>query len=523
MKIVTSMAMKGIDLETERRFGVPTLVLMENAGATVADVAISEFGTQGPVIICGKGGNGGDGFVAARHLAMQGVPSKVFILAPVEELSGDAGVNFGVLAKGFSGIVELHAGTTEDNLGMLSRMLQRTDLVIDCMLGTGFASEPTGAIAQAIELVNSVKAPVLACDIPSGVDGSTGKVPGEAVFADVTCTFGLPKIGHLLYPGASHTGKLVLSNVGFPQVMLEDPEIPSNVLTKQEAAGLIPKRVQHGHKGTFGRVLVIGGSISYPGAPILSGLASLKTGAGLTFVLVPDCIYASVAARFPELITQSAPSNTDGAFAQSSVPHVMRLAADASCVLIGPGLSRSADLQYLVGEVMGKLEVPVIIDADALSVLARLPQSLLLRAERGWPTVLTPHWGEAGRFGTTATDIATDPIAVARRFAMRYGSITLLKSARTIIASPKGQYYINVTGNSSLSKGGSGDVLSGHVAALIAQGLPPFEAGVLGSYIFGLAAEESSKLTGEYGTTSTQVADMIPLVMKELTADENAD
>lgn len=516
MKAVTSSKMKEIDSQTSQRFGVPSLVLMENAGATVADLAISEFGAKNPVIVCGKGGNGGDGFVAARHLAMNGIECKVFLLASTEDLSGDPQVNFGILAKGFSGCVELSTGATDGNLGRLSAALRKSDLIIDCLLGTGLTDAPTGVIAQAIELVNSVNVPVLACDMPSGVDGSTGKVPGLAVYADLTCTFGLPKIGHFLYPGAQYTGKLVLSNVGFPDVLLCDEEIQSSILTDSEAANLIPERKMFGHKGDYGKVLIVGGSKDYPGAPMLSGLACMRTGAGLTNVLVPESIFSSVAGRYPEMIVHSAPANEEGSFAHEAAQVALRHAFGASCVVVGPGLSKHNDLAHLVSEIMGKIEVPVIIDADGLNVLARSPQGLLLRAEHGWPTILTPHWGEAGRFGTTAMDIVSNPIAVAKRFSSRFGVITVLKSARTIIAEPKGNFYINVTGNSSLSKGGSGDVLSGIIAGLVAQGLDPFNSGVVGSYLLGAAAEKVSEEIGEYGVLSTQIADAVPRIIKEL-------
>ncbi|HOR46593.1 MAG TPA: NAD(P)H-hydrate dehydratase [Caldisericia bacterium] len=516
MKTVTSAQMREIDEQTSARFGVPSMLLMENAGASLCDIAMSEFSTKSPVIVCGKGGNGGDGFVCARHLAMEGIQTKVFLLCKSEELTGDQAINFGILAKGFSGFIELHVGETDQNLGKLSQAVKKADLIIDCLLGTGLLEAPKGAIAQAIELVNSVNLPVLSCDIPSGVDGSTGKVPGLAVQADVTCTFGLPKIGHLLYPGASMVGKLLLTNVGFPKVLLDDPYIEANVLTAQEASWLLPERTQSGHKGSFGKILIVGGSAEFPGAPILSGLGSLRGGSGLTTVIVPESIYQSVAGRYPEMIVKGAPSDEYGAFSEHAAEHVLKAAFDASCIVIGPGLSRAPGLSHFIGEVLGKIEIPVIVDADALNVLSKSPGSLLLRAEHGWPTILTPHWGEAGRFGTAASDVTTDPIATARRFSNRYGSITVLKSARTIIASPSGQYYINTTGNSALSKGGSGDVLSGFIASLVSQGLSPFDASVLGCHLFGFAGEMTSKEHTEYGTMSTDVANSIPKAIQEV-------
>ncbi|NLI41057.1 MAG: NAD(P)H-hydrate dehydratase [Caldisericales bacterium] len=516
MKTVTSAQMKEIDGQTSARFGVPSMLLMENAGASLCDIATDEFQTKNPVIVCGKGGNGGDGFVCARHLAMEGIQTKVFLLGKSEELIGDQAVNFGILAKGFSGFIELYVGETDQNLGRLSQSLRKADLVIDCMLGTGLSEAPKGVISQAIELVNSVNVSVLSCDIPSGVDGSTGKVPGLAVQADVTCTFGLPKIGHLLFPGASKVGKLLLTNVGFPKVLLDDPYIEANVLTLKEALWLLPERIQSGHKGSFGKVLIIGGSAEFPGAPVLSGLGSLRGGSGLTTVLVPGPIYQSVAGRYPEMIVKMAPADENGAFSGDAAEVALKAAFDANCIVIGPGLSRSPGLSHFIGEVLGKIEAPIIVDADALNVLARSPGSLLLRAEHGWPTILTPHWGEAGRFGTVASDVTTDPVATARRFSTRYGSITVLKSARTIVASPSGQYYINTTGNSALSKGGSGDVLSGLVASFVSQGLAPFDASVLGCHLFGLAGEMASKEHTEYGTISTDVANSIPKAIQEV-------
>jgi len=521
MKVVTSQQMKEIDSQTTARFGVPSMLLMENAGATVADVAQTEFGTKKPVIVCGKGGNGGDGFVTARHLAMQGIPVRVFLLAPIEDLSGDTRQNFGILAKGFSGFVELHVGANDAVMNDLSRAIQNCDLIIDCLLGTGLTNAPEGYIAQAIELINSVGAPVLSCDIPSGVDGSTAKIPGLAVKAQITCTFGLPKIGHLLFPGALNVGRMMLTNVGFPEVLLSDPDIPTNILTHGDARALFPTRPPNGHKGTFGKVLIVGGSSSFPGAPMLSGLGSIKSGAGITHLIVPETIYPSVAGRYPEIIVTSAKATQNGTFDKSAIDAIMNATSKATCVVFGPGVSRDEGLKPIMSEILGKLDIPVLIDADALSLLAKSPDAVLMRAENCWPTIITPHWGEASRFGTVASDLATDPVSTAKRFAMRFGAVTVLKSARTVIASPKGQITINITGNTSLAKGGSGDVLSGCIAALVSQGLDPYEAGCLGCYMLGKAGEMASSETGEHGVTSTEVAMNLPKTIMEETL-ENA-
>ncbi|MBP7733397.1 MAG: NAD(P)H-hydrate dehydratase [Caldisericia bacterium] len=523
MKVVTSVQMKEIDLQTTARFGVPSMVLMENAGATVADVAISEFKATRPVIVCGKGGNGGDGFVAARHLAMRGIPCRVFLLGSIEDLAGDAKTNFGILAKGFSGFIELFVGANDRNLNDLSHALQNCDLIIDCLLGTGLTNSPDGYLAQAIELINSVCAQVLSCDIPSGVDGSTGKIPGLAVKADVTCTFGLPKIGHLLFPGALTVGRLMLTNVGFPHVLLTDPEIQTNILTGIEAKALLPKRPINAHKGTFGKVVVVGGSSNYPGAALLSGLGAIKTGAGLTEIIVPETIFSSVACRYPEIIVSPAKATENGIFHPDSIEKIISSCSRASCVVFGPGITRDESLKLILSEILSKVEVPVLIDADALTILAQSPENILMRTEYGLQTIITPHWGEASRFGTVAGELANDPITTVRRFSSRFGTITVLKSARTVIASPKGQVSINITGNTALSKGGSGDVLSGCIAALVAQGLDPYDACCLGCHMLGRAGELVSKDNGEQGVISTEVAMMLPKTMMEAQPNENID
>ncbi|HOO96359.1 MAG TPA: NAD(P)H-hydrate dehydratase [Caldisericia bacterium] len=515
MKVVTSSLMREIDRQTVDRFGVPSITLMENAGAIIADLAISEYSTKKPVIICGRGGNGGDGFVCARHLAMQGIQSKVYLLSSTEYLKGDTAINFGILAKGFSGVVELFAGTSDEQMAALSSSLQEADLIIDAMIGTGLTRAPAGETAQAIELACSVRKPILSVDMPSGVDGSSGAVPGISIKADTTCTFGVPKIGQLLYPGATKVGKLVVANVGFPNVLIDDPELQCNMLTDTEAKNLLPIRPDDSHKGKFGSVVIIGGSKTYPGAPLLSALGSIKTGAGLTRLVVPDSIYGSVAGRYPEVIVNSVKSS-DGAFSTDDIDEIINLAHKASVVVIGPGLSRNHALNIVVNTVLSKIESPVIVDADALYALSSSPQGLNLRAENGLKTILTPHWGEAGRFGSTAYDITKDPISTANRFSKRFGTITVLKSSRSVISSPIGQYHINATGNSALSKGGSGDVLSGVIAALIAQNVEPYSASVLGSYLLGKSAERLSAETGTYGVLASEIAKEIPNLMKEL-------
>ncbi len=517
MKITNSEQMREIDRQTINRFGVPSITLMENAGSKVAEIMMEEFDFSNPVIVCGRGGNGGDGFVCARHLAMNGIQSKVFLLANIEDLKGDPEINFGILTKGFSGMVELHVGTDPKAMGELCAEVQKSDIIVDALIGTGLSKAPKGAIAQAIELINAVSSPVLSVDMPSGVDGSTGHVPGIAVFADLTVTFGLPKIGQLLNPGAKNVGKLMLVNVGFPEVLLEDPQLPGNILSDDDVLSIIPSRFDSSHKGNFGNVLIVGGSVSYPGAPVLSGLGSLRTGAGITRLVVPKSIYPSIACRYPEMIVNPVSETDDGTFSTSSLDKVLELADKSTVTVVGPGLSRFDDLRNFVAELMTKVQGTLIIDADALYALASAPQGLHLRAEHGWKTIITPHWGEASRFGSTAFDITKDPISTAVRFSRRFGTITVLKSARTVISSPSGGYHINITGNSSLSKGGSGDVLTGIIAGLVAQGNSAYEASVLGSYLLGKAAEMASDEVSKHGVLGSEVADMVPNVIKEIT------
>jgi NAD(P)H-hydrate epimerase len=307
----------------------------------------------------------------------------------------------------------------------------------------------------------------------------------------------------------------MLTNVGFPNVLLTDPEIQTNILTNLEAKALLPKRPINGHKGTFGKVVIVGGSSSYPGAPLLSGLGSIKTGAGLTEIIVPETIFSSVACRYPEIIVSPAKATESGIFHPDSAEKIIHQSSKASCVVFGPGITRDDGLKQVMSELLSKIECPVIIDADALSLLARSPESIMIRTEHGLPTIITPHWGEASRFGSIAVELLNDPIQTAKRFSMRFGTITVLKSARTVIASPKGQVSINITGNTSLSKGGSGDVLSGCIAALIAQGLEPYDASCLGCHILGRAGELVAKENGEQGVISTEVAMMLPKTLME--------
>lgn len=516
MKVANSEQMREIDRQTISRFGVPSVALMENAGAEVAQVAVSEFNTSNPVIICGKGGNGGDGFVCARHLAMMGVQSKVFLLSDYDELKGDALVNFGILSKGFSGKIDIHSGIPDPNMSELSSAIQKCDLIIDAMLGTGLSKAPKETFSHAIELVNSVSCPVLSIDMPSGVDGSTGQIPGISVSADVTCTFGLPKIGQLLNPGAGKVGKLLLSNVGFPSVLIEDPEIKGNLLTTEEARQIIPVRSATSHKGHFGKVLIIGGSSSYPGAPVLSGLGAMKTGAGITRLIVPETIYSSVAGRYPEMIVEPAYSNDEGVFSEESINKILDYAKNATVTVLGPGITRHPDLKNFITTILTNVPKPLVIDADALFILASSPEGLHLRAEHGWRTIITPHMGEASKFGSTSFDISKYPISTAQRFSGRFGTTIVLKSSRTIITSTSGEFSINTTGNSSLSKGGSGDVLTGIIAGLIAQGLNDYDASILGSFLLGVAGEMVGDETCPHGVISTEIANMIPYAIAEV-------
>ena len=513
MKIATAQEMRDIDKATMEWFGLPGVALMENAGRAVAEKAVSVLEEpRGKIvfIVCGGGNNGGDGFVAARWLHNRGVRVKLFLVADRSLVKGDALVHLETIVRMGVECVDFTEprGMEKARIGAAF-----ADLVIDALLGTGFHGELSESYRESIEMMNGSGKKILSVDIPSGVEADTGLVREKAVQAFCTVTFGLPKPGLLLYPGADCAGEVEVAPIGIPAELLNAAAIRQTLITREQAISLRPRRSPDSHKGSFGHVLVMGGSRGMSGAAFLAAQGALRTGAGLVTVGVPACIGAVMEMKTTEAMTLELPETLNGGLGADAVKILHDFSARSSVLLLGPGLGRHEDTMEAVRELIQTMDRPMVLDADALFALGGHIEIL---AAADALAVLTPHPGEMARLtGLSVRQIQADRIGVARRFAIEWGNIVVLKGPRTVVAFPDGEIYVNPTGNSGMATGGMGDVLSGIIAALIAQGLSSHDAAVLGVYLHGLAGDRVA-VERPVGMSALDLAEFIPLVVQEL-------
>ncbi|ADL13591.1 bifunctional ADP-dependent NAD(P)H-hydrate dehydratase/NAD(P)H-hydrate epimerase [Acetohalobium arabaticum] len=499
MEVVTAQQMQQIDKRTIEELGIPGVVLMENAGRAVVDTAweMLDYNQEAEVVIlAGGGNNGGDGFVAARLLDDLGVETEVLLVGESEAVSGDAEVNLNILQKLDYEVRELQ---TEDDLEQAADLLAGADLVIDALLGTGIKGDLRGLFPDLIGLINESEIPVLAVDIPSGLDAETGQPHGRAVKADVTLTFALPKLGLVVYPGSEYAGRLEVADISIPDKAVEAQQIKREWITADLARDFLPKRASCSHKGSFGQAAVIAGSEGMTGAAKLSSLAVLKSGAGIATLGVPKTLHSILEEKLTEVMTKPLPETRDSCLSLNSFAGIKALSREADVMAVGPGMSRSTEITYILHDILGELELPLVIDADGINAVTDLD----LLADRKAPTVLTPHPGEMARLvGTSVAEIEADRIKTAAKWAKDLEVTIVLKGAATVIATADGRAYINSTGNSGLATAGSGDVLTGIITGLMAQGLTADEAAVLGVFLHGLTAD----LALEEETTYTLLA-----------------
>ncbi|NLN06890.1 MAG: NAD(P)H-hydrate dehydratase [Firmicutes bacterium] len=489
MWLVTAAEMRGLDARTINDYGIPGMVLMEAAGLGVAE-RIRALGT-GPnlTVVAGKGNNGGDGFVVARRLCQEKNVT-VFTVAPDEEYGGDALQNLQILRRLKLPVLCLR---TEEGRKAFAVELARSDLIVDALFGTGLSRELDTYYKDIITAINGSPALVVAVDIPSGINADTGQSMGAAVRAVETVTFALPKNGHYLYPGAGCTGRLTVVDIGIPQELYAG--LKNCVLTPAVVRPLLVDRPADSHKGTFGSVLLVAGSAGMSGAAVLAARAALRGGCGLLYAAVPACIRTVLAAQVPEAITVALPEAAEGSLLPESAALLQERWATCHAVAVGPGWTQATELQSLLNDIITECPLPLVIDADGLNLLAGMPDAL---ARRTAPVVLTPHPGEAARLlGVKTKDIQADRFGSARRLARRFHATVVLKGAHTVVAEPDGTIAVNTTGNSGLATAGSGDVLTGLLAALLAQGLDTASAARLAVFLHGLAGDLAAAEVGE--------------------------
>ena len=514
MKVLTAAQMQAVDRRAIDEVGIPGVVLMENAGRGVAEEIVRRFSSMAPsraLILAGKGNNGGDGYVIARHLQDKGWDVQTLVLAERRAVQGDAAVNLKILEKYKGPVVFIEDDTS---LNTFLESAEGFTVLVDAMFGTGLTKPAHGAYLQCIEWLNQQALPVVAVDIPSGVDASTGRILGVAVKASLTVSFAFAKVGQVSYPGAAMVGDLVIAEIGIPGLVAGQTPANCLLIDAPEAQRLLPVRHQDGHKGTFGHLLVVAGSTGKNGAAVMAAESGLRAGAGLVTLACPQSIQPSVATRLTEVMTVPL-ADLNGELRLEVFDALMMQADGKQALAIGPGLGLGAETRGLVHRLLQNSTVPMVVDADGLNALEGHVELLKNQSER--QIVLTPHPGEMARLtGLRVAEIQANRLAVAREFAICYQVVLVLKGARTLIAAPNGQVNINSTGHAGLASAGMGDVLTGLIGSLLAQGLAALDAATLGVYLHGLAADRLLATFGAAGLMATDVMREIPAARQAL-------
>lgn len=512
MKLATAAQMKELDRQAIEERGIPSIDLMERAAEGVTKAALELLphrpGKCRAAVFCGTGNNGGDGIAAARMLRDRGVQVRAFLVGNYDRMTPDALEETRRFSEAGLELEQFE----QDDLSQ-SAWARSSHVIVDAVFGFGLSREIAAEsdFGAAIRLMNECAAPVVAADIASGVEASTGRVLDCAVKADRTVTFTLAKVGQAVGDGKLCSGETIVWDIGIPEDLKKSVVCAAQTVETEFAKEALPCRKVDGHKGNFGKLLIVGGAVGYTGAPYLTAAAAVRSGTGLVFLGVPQAIWAVEAVK----CVSSMPfplADRDGLLSREALPAIREKLSGCDVLALGPGLGKSAETEKLVCDLLEETQQPVVLDADGINVLAGHID--VLDRRRGRITVLTPHDVEFARIGGDLSH--GDRVRAAREFAMEHGCILVLKGHRTITASPEGNVLVNTTGNSGLAKGGSGDVLTGIIASLLAQGTAPVQAAALGVWLHGRAGDLAAEELTEYGMTPEDVVKALPNAFAEL-------
>lgn len=520
MKVTTADEMRTIDSETINTYGIPGVVLMERAGLSVA-FRVKELARRCEVIVLsGRGNNGGDGFVVARNLHNDGWDVRVFVTVKPKDLKGDALLHYKIAVK-----YGVQIKPIEDLLIRQQTIFKPHSIVVDALLGTGLSKDVTGLLSDVMDIVNASGRPVFSVDIPSGISSDNGQIMGNAVKARYTITFGLPKRGHLVHPGAEYSGRLFVEHIGFPKKLIHSEKLNVELLEKKTLYPIIPERHSYSHKGRYGHVLIVAGSRGKTGAALMAAKACLKTGAGLVTLGVPESLAEVFQSRVTEEMTLILPDKGNGTLSGEAARSILDfLHRTAHLLTIGPGIGTSVEITRVMKELIKKSSSPIIIDADGINAL-RGERGILAKANV--PVIVTPHPGEMARLLQDKTGaqkgshlqkpdsgilkgIERDRINTALSFSRDTKTHLVLKGVPTIIATPDNNAFINATGNPGMAKGGAGDVLTGMIAGFLSQTMNPVSASILGVFMHGLAGDIAASVKGLHSVMATDIMDKIP-------------
>jgi NAD(P)H-hydrate epimerase len=513
MQVVTAEQMQHLDHKAIETYGIPGIVLMENAGRGAAEVILKTFPDlqrNSVAIIAGKGNNGGDGFVIARYLLNGGVSVKVFLLTDPKVLRGDAGTNCQIFLRMKGEVIPVPSYKDFQNV---KRHLEKCDLLIDGIFGTGLDAEVRGYYREVIDHLNTLHKPVVAIDIPSGLDANTGKPFGTAIRATLTLTFGLPKVGLLIPPGIDYVGDLKIIDIGIPRKLIEEENVQTHLLEKEEIRKwLVSPRRRDSHKGDYGHLLVLAGSVGKTGAAAMACEAALRMGAGLVTLGIPKSLNAIMEVKLTEVMTEPLPETPKQTLSLRAFNAILHLCENKKAIIIGPGIGTFKETQTLILKLIRVLNLPIILDADAITALST--QIKTFPPTQG-PFILTPHPGEMSRLtGLTSQQVLEDRMGISRHFSQAHQTYLVLKGYRTLIVTPQGEIFINPTGNPGMASGGTGDVLTGMIGGLICQGFGILPSLQMAVFLHGLAGDRVSAETGEKSLVATDLIKEIPAILQ---------
>ena len=513
MKVATAEEMQELDRKAIETYRIPGIVLMENAGRGAAEVISNffpEIHKKKVAIIAGKGNNGGDGFVIARYLLNQGICVRVYLLTDPKGLRGDAETNFSIFHRIKGEVVSVPS--SKDYI-KVKRDLEKFDILVDGIFGTGLDAEVRGYYREVIDHLNTLQRPIVAIDIPSGLDADTGKPLGTAIRASLTITFGLPKIGHLIPPGLDYVGKVKVIDIGIPKRLVEEEKIPTYLLEKEEIQRWLSiTRNPDTHKGDYGHLLVIAGSVGKTGAAVMACQAALRMGAGLVTLAIPKSLNAILEMKLREVMTEPLPETPKQTLSLRAFSAIVRLCENKRAVIIGPGLGTLKETQSLILKLIRTLDLPIILDADGLTALATQPKTLPIKNRS---LMLTPHPGEMARLiRSQVKEVLEDRVGLSRNFSQSQHVHLILKGHPTLISTPKGEVYINPTGNPGMASGGTGDVLTGMIGGLVCQGFDILPSLQIAVYLHGMAGDEGAQEMGEKSLIATDIIEKIPTLLK---------
>jgi NAD(P)H-hydrate epimerase len=514
--------MQAVDRAAIKELGIPGPVLMENAAIGVVDAIGESYPeAESAAIFCGPGNNGGDGLAIARHLAVRGYDVQVFLAFSGKKPSSDAAAQLGICRRMELPIIDL--GEEEEDLAEAVAVAREADLIVDALYGTGLARPLSGPLVTLIQDLNDLPVPRVAVDIPSGLHGSRAEIFGPHIEADLTVTFAAFKIAHIFAPAADAMGDLVVADLGIPPALVEQAEGGLHLLDAEELAALVPERPAAGHKGDFGHVLIVAGSPGKAGAAILAARAAVRAGTGLVTAAVPEPLLATVDLGSVESMTLALPAGPGGQLAAAAVDRLLAAAEGKQAVALGPGLGQEEETAEAIRRLVREIALPLVIDADGINAFAGRAGEIAGRRQAGRETVLTPHPGELGRLlGISTAEVQADRVAAARRAAQETGAVVVLKGHLTLVAIPgaagegEPEVHVNPTGNSGMATGGTGDVLTGLLAGLLAQGLPAGEAACLAVYLHGLAGDLVAARRGDRGLAAGDLAEALPVAFRAL-------